>query len=174
MSLFGKLFKKEEHVPEHLHPETVDAWTVYSPVDGEAVDITEVSDPVFAQKTLGEGAGIHPENGVVRAPADGVISALYPTGHAFGISTDNGMEILVHIGVDTVKMNGEGFDIKASQDQKVQAGDVIVVFDPKLVKNRGYDDTVMCTVTNTPDFSSVKRQVSGAVKAAQPLLKVQK
>ena len=102
--------------------------TVYSPMKGKLVSIKSVSDPVFSEKMLGDGVAIIPEYGIAVAPASGIISALPTSGHAFGMMLAKGVELLVHVGIDTVDMDGMGFKLLASKDDVVQAGDRVIEF----------------------------------------------
>lgn len=124
---------------------------IYAPVKGKCIDITEVDDPGFSSKVMGDGVAIIPEGDVISAPASGSISMIFETGHAFGILADNGAEILVHIGIDTVNMNGEGFTkLKASGD-KVKKGDPIIKIDLEKIKAE-YDPATMVIMTNGKSF----------------------
>lgn len=128
---------------------------VTSPIEGEAFPIEEVKDEVFASLAMGKGIAIRPKNGQVVAPSKGVISVLYPTGHAIGLKLDNGIELLIHIGIDTVNLNGKGFVKKMEQGDVVNKGDVIVEFDRDLLKKEGYDDSVCVVVANTNSYKDV-------------------
>ena len=96
---------------------------VYSPIKGKHVALSEVSDPVFAQKMMGEGSAILPEDNRVLAPVSGTLTTVFPTKHAYGIKTDDGLEVLIHIGIDTVELNGEHFDVHVKQGDTVTVGD---------------------------------------------------
>lgn len=116
------------------------------PVKGTVIPVTEVKDEAFASQGMGDGVGIIPQDGNVYAPFDGTIDVLFPTGHAIGISS-NGISLLIHIGIDTVQLNGEGFTSKIKQGDCVKKGDLLVSFDQKLLEEKGYDPTVICIVT---------------------------
>lgn len=126
-----------------------------SPIVGEVVALNEVNDPVFSSGVMGQGIAVKPSKGVVYAPADAEIAIAFPTGHAYGLKTDNGAEILIHVGIDTVSMNGEGFEAKVSQGDRVKAGDVIGTFDSEAIAANGLDDTTMVIITNTMDYAEV-------------------
>ncbi|MCM8711897.1 PTS glucose transporter subunit IIA [Clostridium sp. SYSU_GA19001] len=111
-------------------------FEVISPAKGKLKDITEVSDEVFSSKTLGQGFAIEPLTGEVYSPVNGIIKAVFPTFHAVGIKAYNGTEILIHIGVDTVNLNGEGFKAFVVQGQKVKAGDLLIKFDLEKIKSK--------------------------------------
>jgi len=126
-----------------------------SPIVGEVVALSEVNDPVFSSGVMGQGIAVKPSKGVVYAPADAEIAIAFPTGHAYGLKTDNGAEILIHVGIDTVSLNGEGFEAKVSQGDRVKAGDVIGTFDSEAIAANGLDDTTMVIITNTMDYAEV-------------------
>ena len=134
-----------------------------SPIVGEVVTLNEVNDPVFSSGVMGQGIAVKPSKGVVYAPADAEIAIAFPTGHAYGLKTDNGAEILIHVGIDTVSMNGEGFEAKVSQGDRVKAGDVIGIFDSEAIAANGLDDTTMVIITNTMDYAEVTPIATGSV-----------
>ena len=134
-----------------------------SPIVGEVVALNEVNDPVLSSGVMGQGIAVKPSKGVVYAPADAEIAIAFPTGHAYGLKTDNGAEILIHVGIDTVSMNGEGFEAKVSQGDRVKAGDVIGTFDSEAIAANGLDDTTMVIITNTMDYAEVTLIATGSV-----------
>ena len=134
-----------------------------SPIVGEVVALSEVNDPVFSSGVMGQGIAVKPSKGVVYAPADAEIAIAFPTGHAYGLKTDNGAEILIHVGIDTVSMNGEGFEAKVSQGDRVRAGDIIGTFDSEVIAANGLDDTTMVIITNTMDYAEVTPIATGSV-----------
>lgn len=131
---------------ENLRKENNETLEIACPVKGTVIPVTEVKDEAFASKEMGDGIGIVPKDGKVYAPFDGTIEAAFPTGHAVGLSS-NGVSVLIHIGIDTVQLNGEGFDLKINQDDVVKKGDLLVAFDQKLLEEKGYDPTVIFIVT---------------------------
>ena len=134
-----------------------------SPIVGEVVALSEVNDPVFSSGVMGQGIAVKPSKGVVYAPADAEIAIAFPTGHAYGLKTDNGAEILIHVGIDTVSLNGEGFEAKVSQGDRVRAGDIIGTFDSEVIAANGLDDTTMVIITNTMDYAEVTPIATGSV-----------
>ena len=134
-----------------------------SPIVGEVVALSEVNDPVFSSGVMGQGVAVKPSKGVVYAPADAEIAIAFPTGHAYGLKTDNGAEILIHVGIDTVSLNGEGFEAKVSQGDRVRAGDIIGTFDSEVIAANGLDDTTMVIITNTMDYAEVTPIATGSV-----------
>ena len=134
-----------------------------SPIVGEVVALSEVNDPVFSSGVMGQGIAVKPSKGVVYAPADAEIAIAFPTGHAYGLKTDNGAEILIHVGIDTVSLNGEGFEAKVSQGDRVRAGDIIGTFDSEVIAANGLEDTTMVIITNTMDYAEVTPIATGSV-----------
>lgn len=156
-------------------PAAADTTTVVNaPVAGHVISLDETGDPVFASRALGEGVGIQPADSTVVAPVSGVLQTVAETGHAFGIKTDDGVEVLVHVGIDTVKMNGEGFDVKVKANEHVNAGDNLVVVDFDKVKEAGYSTTTLMTVLNTVAFASVTPKTGVDVKAGESVIDIQR
>ena len=153
------LFKKKEK--KHV---------IGSPAKGKAVSLKEVNDPTFAEEMLGKGAAVIPEEGKIYAPADGEIGMVFDTLHAVSMTTDFGAEILIHIGLDTVKMKGEGFTGHVKAGDHVKKGDLLLEVDLEKVKAAGYDTITPVIVCNTPDYSSVENVGKGAVNAGDDLI----
>ena len=141
-----------------------------SPVKGKAVPLKEVSDPTFAEEMLGKGAAVIPEDGKFYAPADGEIGMVFDTLHAVSMTTDFGAEILIHIGLDTVKMKGEGFTGHVKAGDHVKKGDLLLEVDLEKVKAAGYDTITPMIVCNTPDYASVEGIGSAQVNAGDDLI----
>lgn len=154
-------------------PVAATTTVVNAPVAGHVISLDETGDPVFASRALGEGVGIQPADSEVVAPVSGVLQTVAETGHAFGIKTDDGVEVLVHVGIDTVKMNGEGFDVKVKANEHVNAGDTLVVVDFDKVKEAGYSTTTLMTVLNTVAFASVAPKTGVDVKAGESVIDIQ-
>ena len=146
--------------------------TIQTPIVGDVVALENVNDPVFSSGAMGQGIAVKPSQGVVYAPADAEVSIAFPTGHAFGLKTADGAEILIHVGIDTVSMNGEGFEAKVAQGDKVKAGDVLGTFDSSKIAAAGLDDTTMVIVTNTADYASVTPVASGSVVKGDTIIEV--
>ena len=146
--------------------------TVAAPVSGHVISLDEAGDPVFASRALGEGVGIQPADSVVVAPVSGVLSTVAETGHAFGIKTDDDVEILVHVGIDTVKMNGEGFTTAVTTGQRVNAGDKLVTVDFDKVKAAGFNTVTLMTVLNTAALGGVTPKTGIDVKAGDTVLEI--
>ena len=146
--------------------------TIQTPIVGDVVALSDVNDPVFSSGAMGQGIAVKPSQDVVYAPADAEVTIVFPTGHAYGLKTANGAEILIHVGIDTVSMNGEGFDQKVAQGDKVKAGDVLGTFDSAKIAAAGLDNTTMVIVTNTADFASVNPVASGSVAKGDAIIEV--
>lgn len=148
--------------------------TLAAPVAGRVVGLDEVGDPVFASRALGEGVGIEPADGHVVAPVDGELVTAVDTGHAFGIRTADGIEVLIHIGIDTVQMMGEGFDVRVRSGQQVRAGDLLVEVDLDAVRAAKHPTVTLMTVTNTADLASVEPHIGQDVAAGAPVVTVRR
>ena len=146
--------------------------TIVSPIVGQMVDLKDVNDPVFSSGAMGQGVAVKPSEGVVYAPADAEVTIAFATGHAYGLKTANGAEILIHVGIDTVSMNGDGFDQKVAQGDKVKAGDVLGTFDTAKIAATGLDDTTMVIVTNTADYASVTPVAEGTVAKGDAVIEL--
>ena len=153
------LFKKKEK--KHV---------IGSPAKGKAVSLKEVNDPTFAEEMLGKGAAVIPEEGKIYAPADGEIGMVFDTLHAVSMTTDFGAEILIHIGLDTVKMKGDGFTGHVKAGDHVKKGDLLLEVDLEKVKAAGYDTITPVLVCNTPDYASVEGIQADAVNAGDDLI----
>lgn len=143
-----------------------------APVKGQVKPLEEVQDEAFSCGVMGQGAAIVPAEGKVYAPCDGEIITFFPTGHAIGISSKSGAEVLIHIGLDTVKLNGKGFTPKKNQGDTVKRGDLLLEFDMDYIKKAGYDITTPVIVTNTDDYSEVKIVGSDKVNPGDDLIEV--
>ena len=142
---------------------------VLAPVSGEAVPLSEVPDEVFAEGMAGEGGAIVPAaSGEAVAPVSGTLVKLFEGGHAFGIATEDGVELIVHVGLDTIEMRGGGFEKIAAEGEEVEAGQPIVRFDLEEIRGAGYDPVTPVVVTNREDHP-VRNLRSGEVRAGEPL-----
>ena len=157
---------------EEVTPATLQNETLVTPIVGNVVALADVNDPVFSSGAMGQGIAVKPSQGVVYAPADAEVSIAFPTGHAFGLKTTDGAEVLIHVGIDTVSMNGDGFEAKVAQGDKVKAGDVLGTFDSNKIAAAGLDDTTMVIVTNTADYASVAPVATGSVVKGDALIEV--
>ena len=141
-------------------------------MNGHVIPLSEVKDEAFSSGVLGKGVAIVPAEGRVYAPCDGEISTMFPTGHAVGITGDNRAEILIHIGMDTVKLDGKYFSPKVETGAKVKTGDLLVEFDMDKIKEAGYDVTTPVLVTNSDDFVDVSGETGKDVKAGDALISI--
>jgi PTS system glucose-specific IIA component len=144
---------------------------ILSPLDGTVVDLETVPDEVFAQKMVGDGVAIDPSGDIALAPVAGTLVKLFPGGHAFGIATDDGIELIVHLGLDTIELAGEGFENIATEGQVVQIGTPIVRFDRATIEGKG---KVMLSPVVSTGNGTIVRRASGEVRAGHDVLFVLK
>lgn len=144
------IFKKAYNKEESLWPELLSACA-----KGKLIPLSEVKDEAFASEALGKGYGVIPESGEIFAPVDGSVEMVFPTRHALGLKTRNGTEVLIHIGINTVEENGEGFECLIKQGDQVTKGQLLERFDLKGIIQKGYDPTVMLIITNTAEYKRV-------------------
>ncbi len=159
ISMFKKIFGKREEVLKSIQ--------LIAPVSGKMLTIEEVPDPVFSQKMMGDGVAFEPQEGKIVAPADGEIIQVFPTKHAIGIKAVNGAEILIHIGLETVGMKGEGFTVHVSEGKKVKQGDVLVTVDLNLVKEKASSIVTPMIITNLNDMQSIEKSSLSSVIAGE-------
>lgn len=143
-----------------------------SPMAGRRIELSNVNDAAFSSEAMGQGIAIEPEIGEVVSPIDGYVSALFPTGHAVGITSDNGIEILIHVGINTVQLGGKHYSPSVQQGDRVKAGDMLLTFDLEKIKEAGFDTTTPIIITNTEDYKNVTAETQSAFKANDPLLTV--
>ncbi|MGK0554039.1 PTS sugar transporter subunit IIA [Macrococcus capreoli] len=139
--MFKKLFGKNDEAAKQIE--------IKAPISGKYIAIETIPDPVFAQKMMGEGFGIEPTEGLVVSPIDGEIVNVFPTKHAIGIKAANGLEILIHVGLETVAMKGDGFETKVSAGDKVNVGDALLSFDIDLIKDNASSIITPVIITNS-------------------------
>lgn len=163
--------KAEEEQVQPVKP-IVEKIEILSPLSGEIVPLKEVADPVFAEGILGQGVAVRPSVGEVYAPADGVISAVIDSKHALGITTDSGAELLIHVGLDTVKLNGDGFEVLVNAGDHIKAGALLMKFDIGKIKAAGYDTITPVLVSNMAEFISLKATEEKKVSHGQSLFTV--
>lgn len=152
MGLFDKLFK---HMDNNL-------LTVAFPVSGRTADIAAVKDETFSRNMMGVGIAIYPTEGRIYSPVDGKLDLMFATSNAFSIVSNDGIEMFVHVGIDTYELKGEGFKNYKETDDTVKKGELILEFDRLLLQDRGYDETVMMVITNSDQFTST-RALTGRV-----------
>ncbi len=162
--MLKKLFGKKEVI------KTVE---LYAPLTGTAVTLEKVPDPVFSEKMMGDGLAIEPSEGLAVSPVDGEIIQVFPTKHAIGIRAKNGAEILIHIGLETVSLNGEGFETFVKEGDKVKVGDKLVSFDLDIIKSKAKSTITPIIITNTDQASTYGVKGQGSVeKGISPVLEV--
>ena len=155
--------------------ESGDNIVLKSPITGKVLNISETPDDVFAQKMLGDGVAIEPTEGVVYSPVDGEITQIFlPSKHALGITSKDGLEILIHIGIDTVKMNGDGFEAVVKQGDKVKEGQELIRFDIQKIKEKAKSTITPVLITNMHDIKGLKLIKDGNIEAKEDLLIIQK
>ena len=165
MGLFDKLFgKKEEINPNH----------VYAPMAGEAVAITEVPDPTFSSGMMGNGIAIQPTDGKVCSPVNGTVDTMFETGHAVSLISESGIEILIHVGLETVGLNGKPFQVKVQNGQKVKKGDVLMIADLEAIKAAGLPTITPVLICNTDDYSTFNTTTGKAVTNADVVIELGK
>ena len=149
------------------------AINITSPVEGNVIPLSEVPDATFAQEILGKGVAIVPQKGVIYAPFDGTVDVMFETGHAVGIVGENGIELLVHIGIDTVNLEGKCFTPKKVTGDSVKKGDILIEFDIKKIKEEGYDVTTPVIISNTEQYVNIEITATGEVTKESNLIRVQ-
>lgn len=162
MGLFNNLFKKESGI------------SIGAPIAGKCVSIKEVPDPTFADEILGKGVAVIPTDGKLYAPSDGVISTLFPTGHAVAITTEDGVEILIHVGLETVSLEGKAFTVHTQMDAKVKKGDLLLEADLKAIQEAGLKIITPVVICNADEFSKVEGMTDKDVVVGDEILKLQK
>lgn len=143
-----------------------------APIEGEAVFIKEVNDPTFSEEILGKGIAIRPSNGRVVAPVNGEIAIMFKTKHAVSLVSEQGVEILIHVGLETVNLQGEYFKSYVQEGDKVKAGDLLVEFDIEKIKEAGYDTTSPVVICNTVDMQDVLESKLGQVKELDSVIEI--
>lgn len=145
---------------------------LYAPTTGQVIPLSQVNDPTFKQELIGKGVAILPSSSQIYAPCDGVITTLFRTHHALILTTDEGLQILIHIGLDTVKLNGKGFTLYVEEGQKVKQGTLLMHADLRFIKEKGYDPTIPMVICNSEDFETITPLTIGAVNISHPILRV--
>ena len=166
MGLFSKLFggKAEAINPNHI----------YAPMAGEAVAITEVPDPTFAEGLLGNGIAIKPTSGKVCAPFNGTVETMFDTGHAVALTSESGVELLIHVGLETVGLNGAPFQVKVKNGQKVKKGDILMIADLDAIQAAGLPTITPVVVCNTDDYPTLNTTIGKTVGNGDVVIEVGK
>ncbi len=163
--MFGldKLFTKKEST-----------LTIMAPLNGEIIDKSIIPDPTFAEGILGPTIGFNPTAGMIYAPFDGVITQIFRTGHALTITSNTGIEVLIHVGINTVDLKGQGFTALVKEDAEVKQGDPLIKFDIPFIKQQGYSLEIPLVVCNPDSFNKVEFIASGPVKVGDVICKLEK
>lgn len=162
---------KDDNKAAAKESEKAEEIEISAPLRGEAVELSKVDDPTFAEEILGKGAAIIPSEGKVAAPFDGTVISVFDTKHAIALKSENGLELLIHIGLDTVKLNGKHYDAKVSNGDKIKKGQELILFDMDKIKEEGYDIVTPVVVTNPDDYSDFDT-VKGSVSIGDSFIKV--
>ncbi|WP_206912556.1 PTS system, beta-glucoside-specific IIA component [Enterococcus sp. DIV0840] len=165
-----QLSKEEAKLAATGHKKKLAKDDVFSPVEGKVLPLSEARDGAFSEGIMGKGVVVEPTKGEIVAPFDGTVMTLFPTKHAIGLISDNGTELLIHIGIDTVQLEGEGFESFVVQNAKVKKGDKLVTFDIKAIEEAGYSTQVPIIITNTPDYADVIATSESSIKQGDLLI----
>ncbi len=162
MKLFQNLFSKGGGIK------------IGAPVTGRLVSIKEVNDPTFSDEILGKGVAVIPSDNRIYAPVSGTVTTLFPTGHAAALTSNEGVEVLIHVGLDTVKLNGKYFKTHASEGQKVEKGDLLLEADMEQIKAEGYDIITPVVICNSDDFTEIHAAEANDVAHGDDVMTLQK
>lgn len=165
---------KTEPVKEVTEAVRTEPYTVYAPIEGSVIPLSEVPDETFAAEVLGKGAAIRPAKGEVKSPVSGTVTTLFETKHAVGITSDDGVEILIHVGINTLELGGKYYDAHVSEGDAVKAGDLLLTFDMEQIQAAGYEIVTPVIISNTDDYAEVKNLKMGETRSMEPILKVSK
>lgn len=172
MGLFDRIKKKESTVSGIEISKEKDI--IYQPINGEVIPLEEIGDGVFSAGILGKGCGLRPTDESVLAPVNGIVTTVADTLHAIGIEGDDGVELLIHVGLDTVSMNGKGFSVKVKQGDRVKAGELLLTFSKKEIASSGLEDTTAVLVVNTADYEEVSLLRTGTGMVGEKMMKLSK
>lgn len=168
MGLFDKLLGKEKTIAV-----AAEKNVLYLPIEGEVIPLEEINDGVFSNAILGQGCGIKPKDEKVYSPVNGIVTTIADTKHAIGIMSDDGIETLIHVGMDTVEMNGTGFEVLVKLGQKVLCGQVLLTFSIDKIKAAGHPTTTAFIVTNSDDYPNLKILQTGDMSKLTAVMKVE-
>lgn len=170
----GKSFKDEKHEEvKKEKSETTEKNVIYCPLKGEGIELEKVNDPTFAQGLLGQGFAVNPKEGKVLAPFDGKIATLFPTKHAIGIVSNDGLEVLIHIGLNTVELNGKYYETYVKEGDVVSIGQTLVTFNIDKINKAGYETITPVLVTNSDDYEKVSVIKTGDVDFMDKVIKAE-
>lgn len=166
--------EKTETKAEIREEVRTEPYTVYAPIEGTVIPLSEVPDETFAAEVLGKGAAIRPAKGEVKAPVSGTVTTLFETKHAVGITSEDGVEILIHVGINTLELGGKYYDAHVSEGDTVKAGDLLLTFDMEQIQAAGYEAVTPVIISNTDDYADVENLKMGTTRSMEPILKVNK
>ncbi len=173
MGFFQKLFGQSQEAPQEP-AKPAGPIQIFAPVAGEAVPISQVSDPTFGEEILGKGIAIKPSEGKVFAPCDGKVEMMFDTGHAVSLVSEGGAEVLIHVGLDTVALKGKHYTIHAHNGDKVKKGDLLIEFDAAAIAAEGYDVITPVVICNSDDYSDIKTHTDKTVAPGDLVLELSK
>ncbi len=150
------------------------SFMLYSHMNGEIVPLRDVTDEVFSSGMLGEGIAVEPKDNKLFAPCSGVVGHIFDTQHAINVVSDFGCEILLHVGLDTVKLKGKGFNVKVKEGDRINKGDLLCEFDPEVLKGAGLKTTTPMVITNSNDYSKIEARPKCEINAGDSVLKIEK
>lgn len=171
MGLFSRLADRFDAANAAAAPAAPASAEICAPVTGELVVLESTADPAFCTRAMGDGVAIRPTDGRILAPVTGTLVAIFPTGHALAVADDaSSAQVMVHVGIDTVKMQGQGFTTHAVQGQHVERGQLLVEVDLSAVEAAGFDPTTFCVICERAEGSTVREHEAGSVIAGQPVI----
>lgn len=171
MGFLDHFKKKEEPVFEGIEVQE-EKGTLAQPIKGEVIPLAEIGDGIFSQGVLGKGCGLKPSGEAVYAPIGGTISTVADTKHAVGITGDNGTEVLIHVGIDTVDMNGKGFSVRVKAGDRVKSGQLLMTFSKAEIAKAGHPDTTAVLVTNSDEYEEISVLRTGVGEAGERMMMV--
>jgi PTS system beta-glucosides-specific IIC component len=143
---------------------------ILAPVEGELISVTQVNDPTFSEEMLGRGVAIRPSGNRAVAPVTGIVTQMFDTGHAVTLTSDEGVEVLIHVGLDTIRLEGANFTKHASNGDRVKPGDVLIEFDSLAIAKAGYDNVTPVVICNSDKYSNIKAQIGSEVKEGEEMI----
>ena len=155
-------------------PEVTKQEIIYAPIAGEAVASEQISDPTFGEEMLGKGLAIKPTEGKVYAPVDGTVAMVFDTKHAINLISEQGAEILIHVGLDTVRLKGEHFTAHVTNGEQIKKGELLLEFDIEAIKAAGFDTISPIVICNSDDYSKVERITGMQVNTSDTVMKLEK
>lgn len=168
--LISSASQRRNWKPEQV---TVEKGIIYQPIEGEVIPLSAIEDGVFSEGVLGKGCGIKPADKTVYAPVNGTVTMIADTKHALGISSDDGIEVLIHVGMNTVEMNGTGFSVLVASGKKIKCGQPILKFSTSKIKEAGHPMTTALIVTNSDDFGEITVLQTGIMKKLTAVMKAE-